>query len=344
MAPTTFPLFARLPIEIRHLIWREYLLSHCQSDKPTLYLYSKNFFLQHLDPDFEDDRYNCISRTPLVEMDAPLLMHVNSDARNATLQWARASGMLQPGTRSETTTATSTTKTNTTKTNTTKTNTTKTNTTKNTSRKGKGSYVFTRDFDPARDILYVSRDKWDEFCELYFDGDGLEETAAQIQHLALPAFTAYYSFVELGNLMEWFTSLKTVSSVWGSLPELEYADKWHFLRSDSLLRQLYLLPETTSDDDSTDTGGDLVAGEMDDRIAVGVQPRWVLEDETAEIVKMCVRDPLNGSETWEAGERELWMSELEEAMLTVELPEHVYDVEEEKFLVEFRAVRARRVR
>ncbi|KAG6004662.1 hypothetical protein E4U43_000702 [Claviceps pusilla] len=309
MPLTSFPQFGRLPIEIRHLIWREYLSLHCQLDKPTLYLYSKNLFLKHLDPEHEDERYAGISHTPSVEISPPPSLLVNSEARSATLQWART-GDVELGRRPRTTPR----------------------------RRGQ---VFTRPFDPARDVLYVSRDKWDEFCELSFDGDGLEETTAQIQHLAFPAFTAYYSFAELGYLMGWFTSLKTLSSVWGPLPELEYARTRRFVPEwrKQQQQQQHLLGET--DDDGTDTGVDPVTGEMEEQIAAEVQPRWVLEEETAEMVMMCVSDPFDGS--WEMGERDLWMGELEEAMLTVELPEHVYDVEEEKFLVDFRAVRAKKL-
>ncbi|KAG5912777.1 hypothetical protein E4U42_001845, partial [Claviceps africana] len=179
---------------------------------------------------------------------------------------------------------------------------------------------------------------WDEFCELSFESDGLEETTAQIRHLALPAFTAYFSFAELEFLLVWFTSLETLSSVWGPLPELEYARTRRFVPA----RRQHLVADA-DDDDGTDTGVDPATGEREERIAAEVQPRWVLEEETAETLSMCVRDPLDDSETWEEGERAMWMGELEEAMLTVELPEHVYDVEEERFLVEFRTVRAIKV-
>ncbi|KAG5983049.1 hypothetical protein E4U55_000891 [Claviceps digitariae] len=322
MALTTFPLFGRLPIEIRHLIWDEYLSWYVQSDRPTLYLYSTNFFLKHLDPDREDERYADISHTPLVEVATPPSLHVNSEARRATLQWARSSGLARRQ-RADTTTATAT--------------------ATAAMRTRAGSYVFTRAFDPTRDALYVSRDKWEEFCELFFEGDGLEETTSQIRHLAFPAFTAYYSFTEVGYLMGWFTSLQTLSSVWGPLPELEYARTRRFVPARRHQQQQQHLLGTAADDDGTDTGVDPATGEMEEQIAAEVQPRWVLEEETAEMVRMCVRDPLDGSETWESGERDMWMGELEDAMLTVELPEHVYDVEEEKFLVEFRAVRANKL-
>ncbi|KAG5930745.1 hypothetical protein E4U53_002142 [Claviceps sorghi] len=309
MAPlATFPLFGRLPVEIRRLIWREYLSSYDADDEPAMYLYSKNLFLRHLDPEREDERYAGISHTPSVAVRPPPSLRVGSEARNATLQWYRARALEQGGSARR--------------------------------------RVLARAFDPARDVVYVSRDKWDEFCELSFEGDGLEETTAQIRHLAFPAFTAYYSFAELGHLMEWFTSLKTLSSVWGPLPELEYARTRRFVparRQQQQQQQQQQRLLGTTDDDGTDTGVDPATGEREERVAAEVQPRWVLEAETADMVRMCVRDPLTGSDMWEVGERDMWMGELEEAMLTLELPEHVYDVEEEKFLVEFRAVRARKV-
>lgn len=309
--PVTFPQFARLAPEIRLLIWREYLSAF---DKPTMYLYNRNFFLKQLEPEGEDERYAGISRTPLVQVDMPASLHVDAESRGVTLQWARARDMELRW------------------------------------RQGTGGYVLARPFDPARDALYVSRDKWEEFCELSFEGDGLEETAARIRHLAFPAFTAYYSFTELGYLMCWFPGLKSLSCVWGALPELEYAPTTRRFPRGQRRRHLLGTDDDNDNDDSeddddggtdgTDTGVDPATGELEERIAAELQPRWVLEEETAEVVIMCVRDPFDGTNSWEAGEREMWMGELEDALLTCELPEHVYDVEEERFLVEFRAVRA----
>ncbi|KAG5928270.1 hypothetical protein E4U42_000928, partial [Claviceps africana] len=84
--PATFPLFGHLPVEIRQLIWREYLSSYDADDGPAVYLYSKNLFLRHVDPEREDERYAGISHTPLVEVRPPPSLRVGTEARDATLQ------------------------------------------------------------------------------------------------------------------------------------------------------------------------------------------------------------------------------------------------------------------
>ncbi|KAK2592956.1 hypothetical protein QQS21_009363 [Conoideocrella luteorostrata] len=300
MSPlTSFPLFSHLPPELRRQIWHEYLHNY---DTPTIYLYSKNFFLKCLDPEGEDERYAGISHTPLVQVSIPESVYVNTEAREFAMQWARARD-ISVRWRQET----------------------------------KG-HVFARPFDPARDALYVSRDKWEEFCELTWESDGLEETAALLQHLAFPAFTAYYSFTEMGYLMSWFPSLRTLASVWGSLPDVKYSRTKKVPRR----RQNQQQHPLGTDDDGTDTGVDPATGDMEERIAAEVQPRWELRDETAEVVSMCVRDPLDGSESWEDGELDMWMGELQEGLMTVELPDHVYDADDDKFLIELRAVKVER--
>ncbi|EFY90314.1 hypothetical protein J3459_006411 [Metarhizium acridum] len=295
MAATTFHRFARLPAELRRQIYVEYL---SPLDAPAVYLYNKNLVLRYLDPEGEDERYAGISHEPRVQVKTPALVHVNAEARAVTMSWARMHG-ISLGFRKET-----------------------------------RGHVFSRPWDPARDALYVSREKWEEFCELPWDSQGVEEMAAKVRHLALPAFTAYYSFNELGNyLMQWFTSLEVLSSVWGGLPDLKYS------RTKRVPRRR-LLAAGATDDDGTDTGVDPVTGEREERIAAEIQPVWELVRETEDVVRMCVRDPLDETESWEEGELQMWMEELAEAFLTTELPEHVYDVEEERFLVEFRPVRA----
>lgn len=301
MALATFHLFPRLPAELRRLIFLDYL---SPLNPPTVYLYNKNLVLRYIDPEGEDERYAGISHEPLVQVNMPILVHVNSEARSTTMSWARSQNISLYF------------------------------------RKETKGHIFARPWDPARDALYVSRDKWEEFCELPWDSEGVEEMAATVRHLALPAFTAYYSFTEVGGyLMPWFTSLQVVSSVWGALPDLKYSQTRRVPRR---LHRHNLLATAAggTDDDGTDTGVDPMTGDREERIAAEVQPVWSLVGETREMVRMCVRDPLDGSESWEEGELEMWMEELEEALLTVELPEHVYDVEEERFLVDFRPVRA----
>ncbi|KAK9445964.1 hypothetical protein VB005_01078 [Metarhizium brunneum] len=295
MAATTFHRFARLPAELRRQIYVEYL---SPLDAPAVYLYNKNLVLRYLDPDSEDERYAGISHEPRVQVKTPALVHVNVEARAVTMSWARTHD-ISLGFRRET----------------------------------KG-HVFSRPWDPTRDTLYVSRDKWEEFCELPWESKGVEEMSAKVRHLALPAFTAYYSFNELGNyVMQWFPSLEVLSSVWGPLPELKYS------RTKRVSRR-QLLAAGATDDDGTDTGVDPLTGDREERIAAEIQPMWELVRETKDVVRMCVLDPLDETESWEEGELQMWMEELADALLTTELPENVYDVEGQKYSIEFRPVRA----
>lgn len=258
--------------------------------------------MRYLDPEGEDERYAGVDRQPYVQVDIPNLVFVNSEARAVTMQWARARGI---STRY---------------------------------RRETRGHVFARKFDPDRDVLYVSRDKWEEFCDLPFD-ETAEEMATSIRHLGLPAFTAYYSFADLGgDLMHHFVNLETLSAVWGLLPDIRYS-------KDKLLprKKMRLLGAGLDSEDGTgtDTGVDAVTGEpREERIAVEVQPRWELEIEDQETVKMCCPDPTDGSERWEMGDLTEWMDEVEEALLTVEIPEHAYDFDKEKFTIEFKAVKA----
>lgn len=294
MELTSFHHFNRLPAELRRQIYLEYLQP---LNPPTVYLYNKNLVLRYIDPDGEDERYAGISHDPLVQVKTPPSMHVNSEARAITMSWARSQNIRLYF------------------------------------RKETKGHILVRPWEPARDPLYVSREQWEEFCELPWESEGVEGMAASVRHLALPAFTAYYSFNELGGyLMTWFTGLEVLSAVWGELPDLRYS------RTKRVPRRMLLAGGT--DDDGTDTGVDPMTGDREERIAAEVQPVWGLARETGEVVRMCVRDPLDGTVSWEEGELEMWMEEVVDAFMTVELPEHVYDVEEERFLVEFRAVRA----
>ncbi|KAG6039904.1 hypothetical protein E4U41_001811 [Claviceps citrina] len=268
MALTTFSQFGRLPTEIRDLVWREFLAAY---DQPTLYLYNKNFFLRHLDPKGEDERYAGMSHTPLVEVGSLPSLLVSSESRSATLRWARARGISLRW-RAET-----------------------------------RSHVLARAFDGARDVLYVSHDKWKEFRELSLESDGLEETTAQVRHLALPGSMVYYSylnsFIEVGYYTGRFSGLRTLLSVRGALPELQYA---RTRRVVSRRRQDEDEDEEDDDDDGTDTGVDPATGEVEERIAAELQPRWVLEEETAEVVRIRGWDPLDGSETELRWPVEIW--------------------------------------
>lgn len=303
MALTAFHAFPRLPTELRRLIYLDYL---APLNPPTVYLYNKNLVLRYLDPEGEDERYAGISHEPLVQVNLPILVHVNSEARSVTMSWARSQNISLRF------------------------------------RKETKGHIFARPWDPVRDALYVSRDKWEEFCELPWDQEGVEEMAATVRHLALPAFTAYYSFTEVGGfLMPWFTSLEVVSSVWGPLPDLVYSQT---RRVPGRLHRQNLLATAAAaggtDDDGTDTGVDPMTGDREERIAAEVQPVWRLVRETEDVVRMCVRDPLDDSVSWEEGELDMWMEELEEELLTAELPDHVYDADEQRLLVDFRPVRA----
>ncbi|KAG6306911.1 hypothetical protein E4U45_006067 [Claviceps purpurea] len=310
MTLPSFPLFAHLPIELRHIIWSEYLSYY---DQPTVYLYSKIFFLKHLDPRCEDERYEGISRTPLVQVNTPGSLHANSDSRSATLQWARGRGIelrWQDDAR---------------------------------------RYVLARAFDPTRDVLYIPRSKVGEFFELVRNRNGneidLSETTAQIQHLAFTAYTTYDSRVKVGHIMTSFTSLKTLSSVYGIPPEVKYAWVWGGPKPQQ---------QHAGNNDGTQAGEDSVTGdeeeeedededEYEEEIAAEVQPRWVFEEEPGEVVKMCIPNA-DFLSMWEAGEKYIFTGDLQEALMSLNVDDDVpwRDRWEDKLLVELLSVRARR--
>ena len=306
-----FHKFARLPAELRQLIWNESLPAE---DPPTIYIYSPLFVLSLLDPDGEDERYGNINlddRQPLVQARMPTLVHVSAEARAAALKWARSLGMslrLRVETQ---------------------------------------GHVLVRRFDPSRDALYVAREAWEHFLELPLgENEEVDAVFHSIRHLALPAFTAYYSISDIGTfVMPSLTGLETITAVWGTLPEMMASRSVpHTSKRPANGRVPYLIATTTTDDDGTDTGLDKKSRDEDFEIIevlpAQVQPRWELEDEDDAMVSMCIRDPLDGSTSWEEGEREEWMDEMVDALLIVEIPEHVYDYENECFLTKFRPAKA----
>ncbi|KAL4782639.1 hypothetical protein BJX76DRAFT_358793 [Aspergillus varians] len=138
MAPATFPLFPLLPTEIRQQIWHESLPKPL--DQTTLFPYKKGCwaprYLTAADPDFDHDNPELAinlefhhDRLNPLQVDPPLF-HVNCEARSIALRWVHTQSDIQPR-----------------------------------SCKDRQSLLF-RQFDPARDALYVPEAQWDDFiCE-----------------------------------------------------------------------------------------------------------------------------------------------------------------------------------
>jgi hypothetical protein len=90
--------------------------------------------------------------------------------------------------------------------------------------------VLERPFDADRDLFYIPQDQWQLFLidimeELDENEAGDEASAAHIiygiKHLALPAFTAYYSISNLCAMLDWTKKLETLYVIWEELPKLK---------------------------------------------------------------------------------------------------------------------------
>ncbi|KAH8694215.1 hypothetical protein BGW36DRAFT_430234 [Talaromyces proteolyticus] len=156
MAPTTFSLFPCLPTELRLQIWREALPEKLGNP---LYFYKKGCWgPRHLteadeeyDPNNEENNLNFEfhhDRLDPLHVEVPLFF-VNQEARSFALSWISEQGL------------------------------------KTRFDKEKQSLVFIRPFDPQRDTLYVSQEKWDEFhCEPF---DRVFEADLENKNIGTPA-------------------------------------------------------------------------------------------------------------------------------------------------------------
>ncbi|CAH0027601.1 unnamed protein product [Clonostachys rhizophaga] len=133
--PQAFPLFPRLPLELREQIWSEALPS---ADEPALYFYRKwclspGPLSNGAEPESEQTTLHSRHETPRnIPLNAPALPFVNHEAREIVARWMRDHRAINRG-----------------------------------CRDGQDQ-IFVRDFDPALDIVCVAPSKWLEFLtELY---------------------------------------------------------------------------------------------------------------------------------------------------------------------------------
>ncbi|KAJ4326808.1 hypothetical protein N0V84_002731 [Fusarium piperis] len=92
---------------------------------------------------------------------------------------------------------------------------------------GASGMTLVRDFDRDRDMLYVPSDSWHDFLEHmerdYEESDGDRPLCDDVRHLAVPAFTAYYSIPNLACVAAWATDLQAIYVVWDDLPRDPYS-------------------------------------------------------------------------------------------------------------------------
>ncbi|KAK7418110.1 hypothetical protein QQZ08_011397, partial [Neonectria magnoliae] len=252
----SFPRFGRFPPEIRRLIWEATL--PVDDDEPTLCLFGWRWYMQFLDASHEMEEFQGVDHTPYIQVPLPAAVFVCREAREVVVPWI-ARRNLTMRLRDET-----------------------------------QGHVLVREWDRERDPVYVSLHAWDDFKALHQDWDtGVEELGASIVHLALPAFTAYFSIETLASLLGWMPNLRSVSVIWGELP---------VPRSSETAR-----PPTAPEDL---------------RYEVQVQPRWELEAEDGEMVQLCSRDPGGGGMVL-APPEELagYRDDMEEQWVVCEVPE-----------------------
>ncbi|KAF5705486.1 hypothetical protein FGLOB1_7932 [Fusarium globosum] len=162
----SFPQFPKIPPEVRATIW-EHTLPEGDGGA-ALYMYNMDWWAQYSPPgvafhDMMTQSIQQLSRPPRVQVPIPTCAAVCQEGRRVVEQW-RKKNNLEWYFREET----------------------------------KGD-ILVRRFDAERDILYVSRHKWESFQLLAVDWENDDEHAAvirimeSVKYLALPAFTAYYS-------------------------------------------------------------------------------------------------------------------------------------------------------
>ncbi|VUC35014.1 unnamed protein product [Clonostachys rosea] len=135
-SPPAFPLFSKLPLELREQIWYEALPS---AGAPALYFYRKWCLgpgSTTSDDELESDHTTAhpAYATPRnVQLDAPSLSLVSHEARRTLVRWMRDHRAVNRGCR------------------------------------GGQNQIFVRDFDSSLDIVCVPSNKWLEFLVELFD-------------------------------------------------------------------------------------------------------------------------------------------------------------------------------
>jgi hypothetical protein len=170
-------------------------------------------------------------------------------------------------------------------------------------------HIIVRSFDAERDIIYVSRIKWESFQLLAADWEDDSEHAAivrmmeSIKYLALPAFTAYDSISNIAALLPWMKNIKTIYVVWNKLP------KAHTIKGP--------LPKVE---------------EVKVTLDAPVQPRWELDTfpMREDTVELHQPDEDRGRDFVEEGELAEWIDEIDDVWNTTEVDPEIWDEDEEK--------------
>ena len=199
---STFPLFSSLPQELRDQIWRDTLPNKVG---PALYFYRKgcwcprrlSVYDEEYDPENNENNLNFEFRHDLldnIQFEIPLVF-VNREARGIALAWVREQGIkIRP-------------------------------------RENKQYPLFLRSFDPIRDTLYVTLNKWDDFliepddrtfqpdlCEQHFD------IVTYITRIAIPEALFRSKIAILPELFRYFFRLEVLFIVVNAQPDLQSTD------------------------------------------------------------------------------------------------------------------------
>ncbi|RKL07999.1 hypothetical protein BFJ71_g1909 [Fusarium oxysporum] len=274
-----FPQFTRRPPEVRAAIW-EHTLPEGDGGA-ALYMYNMDWWAQYSPPgvafhDMTTQGIQKLSRTPRVQVPIPTCAAVCKEGRRVVEQW-RKKNNLGWYFREET----------------------------------KGD-ILVRPFDAERDILYVSRLKWESFQLLAVDWENDDEHAAvvrimeSIKYLALPAFTAYYSISTIAALLPWMKNIKTIYVVWNKLP------KAHTIKRPP--------PDVAEIADIKVT------------LDAPVQPRWEHDTflQRENTVELHQPDEDTGRDFVEEGELAEWLDDIDDLWNTTEVDPEIWDEDEEK--------------
>ncbi|KAF5569689.1 hypothetical protein FPHYL_1868 [Fusarium phyllophilum] len=275
----SFPQFPKLPPEVRATIW-EHTLPEGDGGA-ALYMYNMDWWAQYSPPgvafhDMMTQSIQQLSRPPHVQVPIPTCAAVCQEGRRVVERW-RKKNSLEWYFREET----------------------------------KGD-ILVRRFDAERDILYVSRHKWESFQLLAVDWENDVEHAAvirimeSIKYLALPAFTAYYSIVNIAGLLPLMKNIKAIYVLWNELP------KAHMIK-----RQL---PDVAH------------IAEVKILLDAPVQPRWELDKflQREDEVEFHYTDEETGREYVEDGELSEWLEDIDDLWSTTEVDPEIWDEDEEK--------------
>ncbi|KAM0248242.1 hypothetical protein ACHAP5_003624 [Fusarium lateritium] len=181
---SSFPRFSKLPPEVRVAIWEAALPS---DSTPGLYTYNKQ---RHSNTDQE--RREDLAKQHLLRVPSPACYNACKEARQVVEHWMKR------------------------------------NKTERYYREETNEVVLERPFDTGRDLFYVPQDRWQLFLidimeELHEYEVGDETSVAHmvynIKHLALPAFTAYYSISNLSAMLDWTKKLEALYVLWDELPK-----------------------------------------------------------------------------------------------------------------------------